>query len=185
MSGPSKNKPDVRIRFQHKELNKKGCGATGIQGGGGLGQVFYGDATCQDEGDLLIAQRMPMYIAALMLQAQKLKKEMGDKPAPALAARQWLNTKGELGLDQFKGKVVLLDFWGLMVRTVREKVAECGGVARQVQGPGFGSHRRAFGRPERQTRTLHQGTADHLPRDDRPRDNGQSVMSSMHGQPTF
>jgi thiol-disulfide isomerase/thioredoxin len=111
-SGPSKNKPDVRIRFQHKELGKKGHGATGIRGGGGLGHVFCGDATCQDEGDLLIVERMPMYIAALMLQAQKLKKEMGDKPAPALAARQWLNTTGELGLDQCKGKVVLLDFWG-------------------------------------------------------------------------
>jgi thiol-disulfide isomerase/thioredoxin len=111
-SGPSKNKPDVRIRFQHKDLGKKGYGGTGIQGSGGLGHVFYGDATCQDEGDLLIANRMPSFVAALILQAQKLKKEMGDKPAPALAAKQWLNTAGELGLDQFKGKVVLLDFWG-------------------------------------------------------------------------
>ena len=110
-SGPSQNKPDVRIRFHHKELNKKGAGATGI-GGGRLGHVFYGDATCQDEGDLLIAARMPTYVAAAMLQAQKLRNEMGEKPAPALEARQWMNTTGELGLDQFQGKVVLLDFWG-------------------------------------------------------------------------
>lgn len=111
-SGPSKNKPDVRIRFQHKELRGNGHGATGIQGNGGLGQVFYGDATCQDEGDLLVATRVPTFIAEFVLQRQKLKREMGGKPAPALAAKQWLNTAGELRLDQLKGKVVLLDFWG-------------------------------------------------------------------------
>jgi len=112
-SGPSQNKPDVRIRFQHKELNKdKGRGGQSIRGGLELGQVFFGDATCQDEGDLLIANRMPMIFAEVMLQARKLKKEMGEKPAPALAAKQWLNTAGELNLHQFKGKVVLLDFWG-------------------------------------------------------------------------
>jgi thiol-disulfide isomerase/thioredoxin len=60
----------------------------------------------------LIATRTPSFVAELMLQAQKLKKEMGDKPAPGLVARQWLNTTGELRLEQFKGKVVLLDFWG-------------------------------------------------------------------------
>jgi thiol-disulfide isomerase/thioredoxin len=115
-SGPSQNMPDVRIRLQHKELitqsRNKGRGATSIHGGSGLGHVFCGDAECQDEGDLLIATRMPIYVAALILQAQKLKKEMGDKPAPGLAAKRWLNTTGDLDLDQFKGKVVLLDFWG-------------------------------------------------------------------------
>lgn len=111
-SGLSQDKPDVRIRFQHKKMGNKGYGGTGIQGNGGLGQVFYGDATCQDEGDLLIATRTPGFVAELILQAQKLKQELGDKPAPALAASRWLNTTGELRLDQFRGKVVLLDFWG-------------------------------------------------------------------------
>jgi peroxiredoxin len=108
-SGSLKNKPDVRIRFQHKDL-KMPYGGRSI--GGGLGLVSCGDATCQDEGDLLIAMRKPRWLAALILQGRKLKKEMGEKPAPALAAKQWLNTTGELSLDQYKGKVVLLDFWG-------------------------------------------------------------------------
>jgi hypothetical protein len=47
-----------------------------------------------------------------MLRALKVKKEMGEHPAPAFAAKQWLNIGAEPRLDQLKGKVVLLDFWG-------------------------------------------------------------------------
>ena len=80
--------------------------------GGVLGHVFYGDATCQDEGDLLIAMRTPKLVRRGHPARTEVEEGNGNKPAPALAAKQWLNTTGELGLDQFKGKVVLLDFWG-------------------------------------------------------------------------
>src|SRR5262249_25137127 len=39
-------------------------------------------------------------------------QEMGRKPAPALDAKKWLNVPDGLTLDELKGKVVLLEFWG-------------------------------------------------------------------------
>ncbi|HJT32049.1 MAG TPA: TlpA disulfide reductase family protein, partial [Pirellulales bacterium] len=34
------------------------------------------------------------------------------KPAPALAVTEWVNTDGAATLDSFRGKVILVDFWG-------------------------------------------------------------------------
>jgi thiol-disulfide isomerase/thioredoxin len=66
----------------------------------------------QDEGDLLVAELTSMPEVEHALLVKKIRKEIGTKPAPALAARQWLNAPGGLDLDKLRGKVVLLDFWG-------------------------------------------------------------------------
>ncbi|MFO0842423.1 MAG: TlpA disulfide reductase family protein [Gemmataceae bacterium] len=107
--GLSERKPDVLIRLQHADLDS-GRAAQGFTNG--LTRVSCGDAEVQDEGDLLTASRIPIFAAEAELQVRKLKKEMGEKPAPALDPKQWLNTAGEPSLEKFKGKVVLLDFWG-------------------------------------------------------------------------
>lgn len=72
----------------------------------------YGSGYFQDEGDLLIVRRTLPHMVEYTRQVRKVRKEIGDKPAPALAVSEWLNTSGELPLDQLRGKVVLLDFWG-------------------------------------------------------------------------
>jgi hypothetical protein len=43
-----------------------------------------------------------------------LKDPLEGKSAPALQVKNWMNTKGKaLKLSDFKGKVVVLDFWGV------------------------------------------------------------------------
>jgi thiol-disulfide isomerase/thioredoxin len=72
----------------------------------------YGSGYFQDEGDLLIVRRALPHMVEYTRQLRKVRKEIGDKPAPALAVSEWLNTSCELPLDKLRRKVVLLDFWG-------------------------------------------------------------------------
>ncbi|MCC6669495.1 MAG: hypothetical protein IT458_00425 [Planctomycetes bacterium] len=45
---------------------------------------------------------------------RKVKDALEGKAPPALAVQGWLNTDGkELALANLRGKVVLLDFWGV------------------------------------------------------------------------
>ncbi|MDF1663372.1 MAG: hypothetical protein P1V97_16490 [Planctomycetota bacterium] len=47
--------------------------------------------------------------------AQRAKKDpLEGKAAPALSVKDWMNTGGKaLKLSELKGKVVVLDFWGV------------------------------------------------------------------------
>lgn len=46
--------------------------------------------------------------------ARKQKDALEGKPAPALEVANWLNVEGEkLDLAALRGKVVVLDFWGV------------------------------------------------------------------------
>jgi hypothetical protein len=46
--------------------------------------------------------------------AQRAKKDpLEGKAPPALAVGSWLNTKAPIDLTDLRGKVVLLDFWGV------------------------------------------------------------------------
>jgi thiol-disulfide isomerase/thioredoxin len=85
---------------------------TALQNFSDLRRITCGLASLQDEGDLLVATRTLIPEALAELQVRKVKRELFEKPAPALDARQWLNTAQDLSLDRLKGKVVLLDFWG-------------------------------------------------------------------------
>src|SRR5262249_25812049 len=108
-SGPSDEKPDVRVRLQHVKL-ATGHGAQAFRCG--LTLLFCGDASFQDEGDLLVAKRTTIDSAKAQLRIQKIREEIGKGPAPPLDGKAWLNTRESLSLDKLKGNVVLLDFWG-------------------------------------------------------------------------
>jgi hypothetical protein len=46
--------------------------------------------------------------------AQRAKKDpLEGKAPPALTVGSWLNTKAPIALADLRGKVVLLDFWGV------------------------------------------------------------------------
>jgi thiol-disulfide isomerase/thioredoxin len=112
VGGAVSDKPDVRIRFQHAQLGDNGYGFQGFRGG--LAYVFCGDeAKCFDEGDLLTGFRVTPCDAVAVLRSRKLKAEFGAKPAPELDGTTWFNAKSPISLEQLRGKVVLLDFWGM------------------------------------------------------------------------
>lgn len=47
-------------------------------------------------------------------EAREKKNALEGKTPPALAVKEWMNTEGkELKLEDLKGKVVVLDFWGV------------------------------------------------------------------------
>jgi len=50
--------------------------------------------------------------AETWLSDQELRKHFDERPAPAITASQWLNTGHAPSPEQFRDKVVLLDFWG-------------------------------------------------------------------------
>jgi thiol-disulfide isomerase/thioredoxin len=108
MSGPSDEKPDVRLRLQHAELGEH-PGAQGFAAD--LARAFSGDAWLQDEGDLLVARRTTIDAAEAQLAVRKMRRKIETEPPP-LDSKTWLNTSEELSLEKLKGKVVLLDFWG-------------------------------------------------------------------------
>jgi thiol-disulfide isomerase/thioredoxin len=108
--GPADDRGDIWLRFQHMEQLGGGHSFTGRVNGPSWFEA--GSQRVQDEGDLLIAERTLPGDAARMLAAKKIRQEIGTKPAPALAAKEWFNAPGGLELDKLRGKVVLLDFWG-------------------------------------------------------------------------
>lgn len=113
-AGAIADKPDVRVRFQHKDLLGDGKGVQSFRAfKENLNYVTFGkNAVCYDEGDLLHGFRIPPYNAVNDIAWEKMKVEFGTKPPPALDGKTWFNTPAPLSLDGLKGKVVLLDFWG-------------------------------------------------------------------------
>lgn len=108
-SGLPDDRGDVSVRLQHKELVGNGYGFSSRTP---VGSFFYGEARLQDEGDLLVAERAGPDEVDQALLAKKLRREMGNKPAPALSVGNWFNAPAKLSLTELHGKVVLLDFWG-------------------------------------------------------------------------
>ena len=71
-----------------------------------------------DEGDLLLAERTPLYMPTVLLAAEERSKARGaaraglaDNPAPALDARPFEEGGTPVDLAALRGEVVLLDFW--------------------------------------------------------------------------
>ena len=110
-AGAVAGRPDLRVRFMPEALRDSGNGFQTFAGG--LSYAFFGEeGTCHEEGDLFVATRVPPAAAEAMVRHRRLRAEFGTKPPPALDARDWHNS-APLALADLKGKVVLLDFWGV------------------------------------------------------------------------
>ena len=114
VGGLSNDKHDVWVRLEHLDILRKNLNSPvcGFSGGITPPRTFYGERFAVDEGTLFRAERTLAEIAETSLARQKLVAEFGDKPAPSIVATEWKNAPDTTTLDAYKGKVVLLDFWG-------------------------------------------------------------------------
>ena len=99
---------DCRIRFQHESLGK-GQGAGGSADG--FQYVFFGSNRCQDEGDLLIAERLPSYFADAELRTRAAKDAIPGSPMPAITGMRIGGDAQTFDATELTGKVVLIEFW--------------------------------------------------------------------------
>lgn len=111
-AGRNESVADVQLRFQHKALAEKGGMASQSFRDGKLAIVTCGDATCQDDGDLLVATRIPTYAAKSAIGKEEKRAVLYAGKAPAIHATRWFNALEPVDLEALKGKVVLIDFWG-------------------------------------------------------------------------
>jgi thiol-disulfide isomerase/thioredoxin len=108
MSGLPGDRYDIWLRLEHKDLRESG---QGWDSGPFPAHMVYGDMSASDEGDLFYAKRSLPDLANQALALQNLRKRLFNKPAPPIAANQWINSPEASSLEELRGKVVLLDFW--------------------------------------------------------------------------
>jgi thiol-disulfide isomerase/thioredoxin len=68
---------------------------------------------------------------------QKTRAELLNHPAPPLAVDKWLNPSGPQSLDEMRGKVVLLDFWGVWCQPCVKRLPEVESLARKYKDRGL------------------------------------------------
>src|SRR5579863_659621 len=109
MCGLPNDQCDVWVRLEHEELGKQ---TYGFVGGPRPPRMYYGDKYAIDEGDLFCAERCLPEDAEKAVALQAFRSEFSQKPAPPIVASEWFNSPAATSLESFRGKVVLLDFWG-------------------------------------------------------------------------
>ncbi|MES2794300.1 MAG: TlpA disulfide reductase family protein [Planctomycetota bacterium] len=126
---------DTAIRFQHLQL-KNGSGSM-LFADGQFGEVFCGDARCQDEGDLLVAERNTGYGARATLAAQEIKDSLVGKPLPQISGKAMGPIKTAIGPENLKGKVVLIDFWATWCGPCVKKLPEVNKLQEKYSAQGL------------------------------------------------
>lgn len=131
-AGPANRPLDIVLRLEHAELAKSRT----MQSRGRIVQILCSERRVQDDGDLLVADRHMFQEAREMVQANRSRAALALEPAPELAFGQHFNHPSAPSLAAKRGKVVLLDFWGVWcppcvkslpeVQRLHEKYADMG-----------------------------------------------------------
>lgn len=128
-AGPNKNgeQPfaDCLVRACHIDIRVPAFGGGG--GGGGVLRKFYGKWFMEDDGELLVANRLeawalPQELALRAkddpaLAARLATKKLAGAPAPELSGETWLNADRPPTLKSLRGKPVMLVLFDLQQRT--------------------------------------------------------------------
>jgi thiol-disulfide isomerase/thioredoxin len=134
VSEPVKDRFDIWVRLQRRELRARG---NGFEGGIGNSRMFYGDVEAVDEGDLFTARRYPADVAEAEIAVMKTREALVNHPAPPLGVERWLNSSGIRSLEELRGKVVLLDFWGVWCQPCVKRLPDVERLGKKYQDRGL------------------------------------------------
>lgn len=114
--GPVQGPPDLLVRLQPTTQRKgrasRGNGINGIHSSkGGPIEMFYGDCSLQDEGDLFVGNRMRFEEADSGLVDFDLRDRLPGGELPAIAAQQVFNATKPPTMDDLKGNPAIVAFW--------------------------------------------------------------------------
>jgi thiol-disulfide isomerase/thioredoxin len=109
--GPTDQRFDALVRLDPAALEGAGHGFQSFAGG--LTYFFHGNTWIMDDGELLVASRTLDSAHRMELVRAGLRQKLSGAPLPVIHATSWLNSQSPLTWDRLKGKVVLVDFWGV------------------------------------------------------------------------
>jgi thiol-disulfide isomerase/thioredoxin len=66
-----------------------------------------------DQGEISVKNKSPSGVEVTRSRSEKEWKRMIGSPPPPLEGGEWFNVDAPLTWDDLRGKVVLLDFWGI------------------------------------------------------------------------
>ena len=134
VSAPVKDRFDVWVRLQRRELNENG---NGFEGSIGNSRMYYGNVEAVDEGDLFSSRRYSAERAEAELAVQKTRATLLHNPAPSLAVVKWLNPSRATVARGVAGKGRPTRFLGRLVPAVCSEASRCGTPSRKYHDRGL------------------------------------------------
>jgi thiol-disulfide isomerase/thioredoxin len=133
--GRDKEQLEALIRLNPLQRSKSGYGVSTTVGG--FMREFHGDTSLIDDGELLVAERMLKSTHLAELAREEILRNLPGSVPPAIDASSWLNSEAGLTWEQLRGKVVLLDFWGMWCGPCVKKLPQVQELSRKYADKGL------------------------------------------------
>ncbi len=98
----------------------------------------YGTDVFADSTFVIATRLFPDWLVEDRIAAVQRRKATGiGQPAPELSVKRWIHTANPLSLDALRGKVVLIDFWGLWCMPCVSEIPQTTNLVKKLQKSGL------------------------------------------------